>query len=94
MFNLDPSALGCFFPFLFSRKENYSKRLCDHFNLVGSGVFLAQHMQNKKKDGTETGLAQWIERRPADSKVPGSIPVKGMYLGCGHIPSRGCARGS
>ena len=41
-----------------------------------------------------TGLAQWIERRPADSKVPGSIPVKGMYLGFGHIPSRGCAGGS
>ena len=26
--------------------------------------------------------------------LKGSIPVKGMYLGCGHIPSRGCARGS
>lgn len=37
VFNLDPSGLGCFFPFLFSRKENYSKRLCDHFNLIGSG---------------------------------------------------------
>ena len=25
----------------------------------------------------------------ADWKVPGSIPVKGMYIGCGHIPSGG-----
>ena len=31
----------------------------------------------------ETGLTQWIEHRPEDWKVPGSIPVKGMYLGCG-----------
>ena len=29
---------------------------------------------------TETGLAQWIERQSADWKVPGSIPVKGMYM--------------
>lgn len=36
MFNLDPSGLGCFFPFLFSRKEGYSKILCDRFNLPGS----------------------------------------------------------
>ncbi len=41
-----------------------------------------------------TGLAQWIEHRPADSRVPGSILVKGMYLGCGHIPSGECAGGS
>nr|KAF6335345.1 hypothetical protein mPipKuh1_008028 [Pipistrellus kuhlii] len=30
----------------------------------------------------ETGLAQWIE--PADSRVPGSILIKCMYLGCRH----------
>ena len=41
-----------------------------------------------------TGLAQWIEHRPVDWRVPGSIPVKGMYLGWGHIPSRRCAGGS
>lgn len=36
VFNLDPSGLCCFFPFFFSRKENYSKILCDHlFNLLG-----------------------------------------------------------
>ncbi|KAK1342836.1 hypothetical protein QTO34_015603, partial [Cnephaeus nilssonii] len=27
-------------------------------------------------------------------KGPGSIPVKGMYLGCGHIPSGGICRSS
>ena len=37
----------------------------------------------------EIGLAQWIERWPADSRVPGSIPVKGMYVGCGYIPAGG-----
>ena len=35
-----------------------------------------------------TGLAQWIEHLPADWWVPGLILVKGVYLGCGHIPSR------
>ena len=42
----------------------------------------------------ETGLAQWIERRSADWKVPGSIPVKGMYIGCRRIPGGGCAGGN
>ena len=37
----------------------------------------------------KTGMAQWIECQTA-----GLIPVKGMYLGSGHIPSGGCARGS
>ena len=46
------------------------------------------------EDVAGTGLAQWIEHRPADWKVPGSIPGKGMCLSCGHIPSAGCARGS
>nr|KAF6324797.1 hypothetical protein mMyoMyo1_008263 [Myotis myotis] len=41
-----------------------------------------------------TSLAQWIECWPEDSRVPGLTPVKGMYLGCRHIPSRGCAGGS
>ncbi|XP_070287706.1 plasminogen receptor (KT) isoform X3 [Myotis yumanensis] len=40
------------------------------------------------------GLAQWMEHRPADSRVPGSIPVTGMYLGCRHVPSGECAGGS
>ena len=54
---------------------------------------LCQHTINKNHMA-ETSLAQWIERQPEDSRVPGSIPVKGMYLGCGHIPSRGCAESS
>ena len=37
----------------------------------------------------KTGLAQWVEHWPADSKVPGLILVKGMYISCGHIPSGG-----
>ena len=37
----------------------------------------------------ETGLAKWIERRLGDWRAPGLIPVKGMYLGCWHIPSGG-----
>ena len=43
-------------------------------------------------DFAETGLAQWIEHRPADWKVPGSILVKCMYLGCRHIPRGVCRR--
>ena len=48
----------------------------------------------KTYDRAETGLAEWIERRFGDWEVPGSIPVKGMYLGCGHKPGGGCAGGS
>ena len=28
------------------------------------------------------GIAQWIERRPANQKVSGSIPSQGTCLGC------------
>ena len=45
-------------------------------------------MSFKCETGAETGVAQWIERQPVDSRVLGSIPVKGMYLGFGHIPCR------
>ena len=41
----------------------------------------------KEIEPCQTSLAQWIERRTADWKVPGSILVKGMYFGCGHISS-------
>ncbi|EPQ08114.1 Phosphatidylinositol 3-kinase regulatory subunit beta [Myotis brandtii] len=36
------------------------------------------------KNETEAlaGLAQWIERQPANRWVPGSIPAKGTCLGC------------
>lgn len=39
-----------------------------------------------------TGLAQWIELRPADSGIRGSILLQGMDLGCGHTPD-GLRRG-
>ena len=29
-----------------------------------------------------TGVAQWIERRPANQRVTGSIPSQGTCLGC------------
>ncbi|KAK1346378.1 hypothetical protein QTO34_000233 [Cnephaeus nilssonii] len=38
-------------------------------------------------------LAQWIERQPADQRVPGSIPVKGMHLGCRLLPGPGPGTG-
>ena len=39
----------------------------------------------KRKDVAETGLAQWIECWSADWKVSGSILVKSIYIGRGHI---------
>ena len=42
----------------------------------------------------KTGLAQWIEFRSVDLRIPGLIPVKGMYIICGHIPGGGHAGGS
>ena len=41
------------------------------------------HSGNLKISIALAGLAQWIERQPADSKVQDSIPVKGMYLVAG-----------
>ena len=41
----------------------------------------------------KTSLAQWIEHWPVEWKVPGSILVKDMYLGCRHIPSGGGGAG-
>ena len=38
-------------------------------------------------------VAQWIERRPANRKVAGSIPGQGRCLGCGPSPQMGvCER--
>ena len=31
---------------------------------------------------TLAGVAQWIERRPANQRVSGSIPSQGTCLGC------------
>nr|KAF6501081.1 hypothetical protein HJG59_008062 [Molossus molossus] len=38
------------------------------------------------------GLAQWLERRPADQRVPSSVPAKSMYLGCRFVPGPGWSR--
>ena len=35
----------------------------------------------KKKKTALAGVAQWIEWRPANQKVAGSIPSQGTYLG-------------
>ncbi|XP_054580697.1 6-pyruvoyl tetrahydrobiopterin synthase isoform X3 [Eptesicus fuscus] len=53
-----------------------------------STLFTSRHISGPNRFGS-------VDRAsPSDSRVPGSIPVKGMYLGCGHIPRRGCAGGS
>ena len=33
-----------------------------------------------------TGVAQWIECRPSNQRVTGSIPTQGTCLGCGPGP--------
>ena len=38
---------------------------------------------------TLAGVAQWIECRPANQWVAGSIPSQGTYLGCGSGPQLG-----
>ena len=42
------------------------------------------------------GVAQWIECRPTNERVAGSIPSQGTLLGCGPgwAPSRGSMRGN
>ena len=35
------------------------------------------------------GVAQWIERRPANQRVAGLIPSQGTCLGCGTGPQQG-----
>ena len=34
-------------------------------------------IQSKMKDSALAGVAQWIERRPANQRVAGSIPILG-----------------
>ena len=36
----------------------------------------------KMRYGALAGVAQWIERQPANQKVTGSIPSQGTCLGC------------
>ena len=40
------------------------------------------------------GVSQWIERRPVNQKVSGSVPSQGTCLGCGPGPQLGRARGN
>ena len=44
------------------------------FIFVNIGFWTGKNLWTLAK----TGLAQWIEHWPADWKVPGSLPVKGM----------------
>ena len=47
----------------------------------------------KKLDVALAGLAQWIEHRPMNQRVTGSIPSQGTLLGCGPGPQWGaCER--
>ena len=46
---------------------------------------------NKKE--ALAGLAQWVERQPANQRVTGSIPSQGKCLGCRPGPQWGaCGR--
>ena len=40
------------------------------------------------------GMAQWIEHRPANQRVAGSIPSGGTLWVVGQVPSRGHVRGN
>ena len=54
-------------------------------------------VDTKKKTGKTlialAGVAQWIEHRPVNQKVTGSIPSQGTCLGCGLVPQlKACKR--
>ena len=49
---------------------------------------------NKKRNVTLAGVAQWIEHRPASWKVASLIPSQGSCLYCGPGPQLGCVRGN
>ena len=38
------------------------------------------------------GVAQWIERRPANGKIASSIPCQGICLSCGPSPQLGVCK--
>ena len=38
------------------------------------------------------GVAQWVERRPANQSVTSSIPLQGTCLGCGPGPPWGARK--
>ena len=45
-------------------------------------TFTVVHMENNRIIITLAGVAQWIERWPANQSVAGSIPSQGTCLGC------------
>ena len=46
-------------------------------------------MAIKNEKRALAGVAQWIERQPANQRVTGSIPSQGTGLGCGPGPQYG-----
>ena len=54
--------------------------LCVHWRI--------SHKRNKVRKAP-TGVAQWIECRPANQSVASSIPSQGTWLGCGPGPQSG-----
>nr|KAF6272612.1 zinc finger protein 45 [Pipistrellus kuhlii] len=52
-----------------------------------------QYPMSRDRFGSMDRASAWGLKGPGFDSGQGH-PVKGMYLGCGHIPSRGCARGS
>ena len=54
------------------------RREMTHFNLFWN----KQVITSEKDHAALAGVAQWIERQPANQKVPGSIPSQGICLGC------------
>lgn len=62
MFNLDPSGLGCFFPFSFSRTGNYAKTLCDHFTPLGSECVSGPAFGREEKNGSNFNW-EYFQRR-------------------------------
>ena len=61
------------------------RREMTHFNLFWN----KQVITSEKDHAALAGVAQWIERQPANQKVPGSIPSQGTCLGCGPGPQLG-----
>ena len=46
-----------------------------------------------KNSWARAGVAQWIEHRPVNQRVAGSIPSQGTCLGCGPGPQLGAREG-
>ena len=51
------------------------------------------HRYTKSKESALAGVAQWIERRPANQRVTGLIPSQGTCLGCRPVPQLRTCKG-